>query len=60
MKIVLLFTVTRSVTSQEMSIALESRDANLAFEKFSKSMNRRFSIHDPLIASSTVQRPVRA
>jgi hypothetical protein len=30
---VLPFTVTRSVTSQEMSIALESRDADYAFGK---------------------------
>jgi hypothetical protein len=42
MKIVLPFTVTKSVTSQEMSIAIESRDANHAFGEVLWKKGRRF------------------
>ena len=39
MKIVLPFTVTRSVTSQEMSIALESRDAKFVIGEVLRSLS---------------------
>ena len=41
------FTVTRSVTSRELSIAVESRDAEFVFGKF----------YDLMIADGTIQRP---
>ena len=60
LKIALPFTVTKSVTSEEMPKAVAARDANRAFEKFSGNRNHGFSIYEPLIADTTVQRPDRA
>jgi len=50
------FTVTKSVTSRGMLIAVESRDANLVFGKFSKGAAATFR-PCPLIADSMGHRP---
>ncbi len=50
------FTVTIPVTSGELSIAVESRDANLMFGKFQMEQLRRFDVC-PLIADDSRHRP---
>ena len=48
------FTVTRPVTSREMSIGVVSRDANLVFGEFSRRRGSGFNLC-PLIADDTVK-----
>ena len=50
------FAVTRPVTSQEMSIAVESCDANLVVGEDLREQLRRF-VPCPLIADGPRQRP---
>ncbi len=51
------FTVTRPVTIQEVSIAVESRDANRVFVKGVSKRRLHLSIYVPVIADSRGQRP---
>ena len=46
------YAVIKTVTTQEMSITVESRDTNLELGRFSRSRNHGFSIYDSLIADS--------
>ena len=54
MKILLPFTVTRPVTSRQVSIAVESRDANLVFGKIVEEEVLQVSIIVPLIADGAL------
>ncbi|HZF20905.1 MAG TPA: hypothetical protein VEZ43_00385 [Dongiaceae bacterium] len=48
------FTVTRPVTSRQVSIAVESRDANLVFGKIVEEEVLQVSIIVPLIADGAL------
>ena len=54
---VLPFPVTIPVTIQEMSIAVESREANRMFEKALSKKRLHLSNLCPMIADSVAQRP---
>ena len=54
MKTLLPFTVTRPVTSRQVSIAVESRDANLVFGKIVEEEVLQVSIFVPLIADGAL------
>ena len=53
-KTLLPFTVTRPVTSRQVSIAAESRDANLVFGKIVEEEVLQVSIFVPLIADGSL------
>ena len=54
MKTLLPFTVTRPVTSRQVSIAVESHDANLVFGKIVEEEVLQVSIFVPLIADGAL------